>query len=250
MNFLSNLWEKIKALFNNQAQTVDQAAIDEARAKRLEELNDPEDDFANDVAYDAKELQLLSRKAANRRHFRTGYYIFGTLLAIVLVAWGVIGFLTTPKPDRLVEKTNRKEGELGTFSADGIVEQEDLAAIRALVADATGDRNEDGQVVVEVTQISMPAKQTEENQSAFQVAYEDIEEALISPNVSLVIGRQNFLAQAEVVDDLVGETIFVSELMPDMHQNNPLWEYRIAARAGESKQAVLAAEVLAALAKK
>lgn len=239
MNFLSNLWEKIKALFNNQAQTVDQAAIDEARAKRLEELNDPEDDFANDVAYDAKELQLLSRKAANRRHFRTGYYIFGTLLAIVLVAWGVIGFLTTPKPDICI-----------MIQADGIVEQEDLAAIRALVADATGDRNEDGQVVVEVTQISMPAKQTEENQSAFQVAYEDIEEALISPNVSLVIGRQNFLAQAEVVDDLVGETIFVSELMPDMHQNNPLWEYRIAARAGESKQAVLAAEVLAALAKK
>ncbi len=238
MEFFHKIWEKIRSFFDNKEKTVDQAAIDEARAQRLKEINDPEDDFSNDVAYDAQELEQLSRKAANRRNFRTGYYIFGSFLAVVLVAWGVIGLLTTPQPDICI-----------MIQADGLAENADMESIRMLVADAVGDHNEDGQVVVEVTQISMPAAHTEDNQAAFDMAYEDIEEALISPNIVLIIGREDFLDRAEVVDDLADVRVSLDQTGLTLHENSPLREYQVVARAGESDQAVLAAEVLAKLAR-
>ncbi len=238
MEFINKIWDKIKSFFSNKAETVDQAAIDEARARRLQEINDPEDDFTNDVAYDEEELLQLSRKVANQRNFRTGYYIFGSLLAVGLVLWGVIGLLTTPKPDICI-----------LIQADGLVENADIESVRALVADVAGDRNGDGKVVVEVTEISMPAIHTEENQSAFDLAHEDIELALISPNIGLVIGREDFLAEADAAAGLNGERLSLAQTGLEMHENNPLREYQAAGRAGQSDQAALAAEVLAKMAR-
>lgn len=232
MAFLSRIWEKIKSFFYNKAQTVDQAAIDEARAKRLQELNDPEDDFANDVAYDEKELAQLSRKAANRRNFRTGYYIFGSILAVGLVAWGLIGLLTTPRPDISI-----------MIQADGLVEDADMESIRAMVADAAGDRNGDGKVVVEITEISMPAARTEENETAFTVAREDIEEALISPAIGLIFGREDFLAAASEFNELASEPVPVAQLGLSLSENNPLGEYRMTYRVDATSQSALAKEV-------
>ncbi len=238
MEFLSKIWKKIKLFFYNKAETVDQAAIDEARAQRLRELNDPEDDFANDVAYDEKELLQLSRKESNRRNMRTGYHVFGSIMAIGLVLWGVIGLLTTPQPDICM-----------MIQADGMVENADIESVRALVADAVGDRNGDGKVVVEVTEISMPATHTEENQSAFDLAHEDIGAALISPNIGLIIGREEFLAEADEAVGLDSKRLLLAQAGLELHENNPLREYQAAGRAGQSDQAVLAAEVLAKLGK-
>ncbi len=238
MEFISKIWDKIKSFFYNKVETVDQAAIDEARTQRLKEINDPEDDFANDVAYDDDELLQLSRKSANRRNMRTGYYIFGSIMAVGLVLWGVIGLLTTPQPDICM-----------MIQADGIVENADIESVRALVAAAVGDRNGDGKVVVEVTEISMPAVHTEENQSAFDLAHEDIELALISPNIGLIIGREEFLAEADTAAGLDSGRLSLEQTGLELNENNPLREYQAAGRAGQSDQAVLAAEVLAKLAK-
>ncbi len=238
MEFINKIWDKIKSFFYNKAETVDQAAIDEARAQRLRELNDPEDDFANDVAYDEEELLQLSRKESNRRNMRTGYHVFGSIMAIGLILWGVIGLLVTPRPDICI-----------MIQADGLVESADIESVRVLVADAVGDRNGDGKVVVEVTEISMPAAHTEENQSAFELAHEDIEAALISPNIGLIIGREEFLAEADDSTGLDSERLSLAQTGLELHENNPLCEYQAACRAGESDQAVLAAEVLAKLKK-
>lgn len=232
MEFFRKIWEKIKSFFYNKAETVDQAAIDEARAQRLQELNDPEDDFANDVAYDEKELAQLSRKAANRRNFRTGYYIFGSMLAIGLVAWGLIGLFTTPQPDISI-----------MIQADGLVEDADVESIRAMVADAAGDRNGDGKVVVEVTEISMPATRTEENETAFTVAREDIEEALIPPAIGLIFGREEFLDAAAEFNELASERVPVAQLGLELSENNPLSEYGVTYRVETTSQAALAKEV-------
>lgn len=239
MEFLNKIWEKIKSFFGNKEKVVDQAAIDEARTQRLQDLNDPEDDFANDVAYDEAELERLSRKAANRRNFRTGYYIFGSILAVGLILWDVIGLLTTPQPDISI-----------MIQADGLVENADIESVRALVADAVGDRNGDGQIVVEVTEISMPAVRTEENGSAFDVAHEDIEAALIPPNIGLIIGREEFLAEADAATGLEEGRLSLAQTDLELNENNPLREYQVAGRAGQSDEAVLAGEVLAKLAKR
>ncbi len=228
MEFLSKIWEKIKLFFTNKEPKLDQAAIDEARAKRLQELNDPEDDFADDMAYDAEELTKLSRQAANKRTFRSAYYIFGSLLAIGLVAWGLIGLLITPKPDISI-----------MIQADGLVEDGDVESIRTLVADAVGDRNEDGKVVVEVTEISMPAQRNEETEAAFLAGKESIEETLVAPTIALLFGREEFLAQADVTQDRLA----LAEVLPDLSENNPLKDYFVAYRQGDTKQIAVAKDV-------
>ena len=232
MEFFDTIWEKIKSLFSNKAQMVDQAAIDAERARRLEELNDPDDDFANDVAYDEKELAELSRKAANRRNFRTGYYIFGSILAVGLVAWGLIGLFTTPQADISI-----------MIQADGMVEQADAEAIRSLVADAVGDRNGDGKILVEVTSISMPITRTQENEPAFTVAREDIEEALIPPTIGLIFGRDMFIDMADDFNKLAEESVTLTQVMSGLSENNPLREYVMTYRDEKTEQSALAKEV-------
>lgn len=228
MEFLSKIWEKIKSFFTNKEPKVDQAAIDEARAQRLQELNDPEDDFADDIAYDEDELVKLSRQAANKRTFRSAYYIFGSLLAIGLVAWGLIGLLITPKPDISI-----------MIQADGMVEDGDVESIRTLVADAVGDQNGDGKVVVEVTEISMPALRNEETEAAFLAGKESIEETLVAPTIALLFGREEFLAQTDATEDRLA----LAEILPDLSENNPLKDYFIAYRQGDTKQIAVAKDV-------
>lgn len=228
MEFLSKIWEKIKSFFTNKEPKVDQAAIDEARAQRLQELNDPEDDFADDIAYDAEELTRLSRQAANKRTFRSAYYIFGSILAVGLVAWGLIGLLITPKPDISI-----------LIQADGLVEDGDVESIRILVADAVGDQNGDGKVVVEVTEISMPAQRNEETEAAFLAGKESIEETLVAPTIALLFGREEFLAQADVTQDRLA----LAEVLPDLSENNPLKDYFVAYRQGDTKQIAVAKDV-------
>ena len=228
MEFLSKIWEKIKSFFTNKEPKVDQAAIDEARAQRLQELNDPEDDFADDIAYDEAELVKLSRQAANKRTFRSAYYIFGSLLAIGLVAWGLIGLLITPKPDISI-----------MIQADGMVEDGDVESIRTLVADAVGDQNGDGKVVVEVTEISMPAQRNEETEAAFLAGKESIEETLVAPTIALLFGREEFLAQTDATEDRLA----LAEILPDLSENNPLKDYFIAYRQGDTKQIAVAKDV-------
>ena len=239
MEFFDTIWEKIKSLFSNKAQTVDQAAIDAERAQRLEELNDPDDDFANDVAYDEKELAELSRKAANRRNFRTGYYIFGSIMAVGLVAWGLIGLWTTPQADISI-----------MIQADGMVEQADVENIRALVAEAVGDRDGDGKVTVEVTSISMPAVQTEENETAFTVAREDIEEALIPPSIGLIFGRDLFIDMTDDFNRIAEESVPLARVVSGLSENNPLCEYVMTYRDENTEQSALAKEVFDILAGK
>ena len=228
MEFLSKIWEKIKSFFMNKEPKVDQAAIDEARAQRLQELNDPEDDFADDIAYDEAELVKLSRQAANKRTFRSAYYIFGSLLAIGLVAWGLIGLWITPKPDISI-----------MIQADGMVEDGDVESIRTLVADAVGDQNGDGKVVVEVTEISMPAQRNEETEAAFLAGKESIEETLVAPTIALLFGREEFLAQTDATEDRLA----LAEILPDLSENNPLKDYFIAYRQGDTKQIAVAKDV-------
>jgi len=228
MEFLSKIWEKIKSFFTNKEPKVDQAAIDEARAQRLQELNDPEDDFADDIAYDEAELVKLSRQAANKRTFRSAYYIFGSLLAIGLVAWGLIGLWITPKPDISI-----------MIQADGMVEDGDVESIRTLVADAVGDQNGDGKVVVEVTEISMPAQRNEETEAAFLAGKESIEETLVAPTIALLFGREEFLAQTDATEDRLA----LAEILPDLSENNPLKDYFIAYRQGDTKQIAVAKDV-------
>lgn len=228
MEFLSKIWEKIKSFFTNKEPKVDQAAIDEARAQRLQELNDPEDDFADDIAYDEAELVKLSRQAANKRTFRSAYYIFGSLLAIGLVAWGLIGLWITPKPDISI-----------MIQADGMVEDGDVESIRTLVADAVGDQNGDGKVVVEVTEISMPALRNEETEAAFLAGKESIEETLVAPTIALLFGREEFLAQTDATEDRLA----LAEILPDLSENNPLKDYFIAYRQGDTKQIAVAKDV-------
>lgn len=228
MEFLSKIWEKIKSFFTNKEPKVDQAAIDEARAQRLQELNDPEDDFADDIAYDEDELVKLSRQAANKRTFRSAYYIFGSLLAIGLVAWGLIGLWITPKPDISI-----------MIQADGMVEDGDVESIRTLVADAVGDQNGDGKVVVEVTEISMPAQRNEETEAAFLAGKESIEETLVAPTIALLFGREEFLAQTDATEDRLA----LAEILPDLSENNPLKDYFIAYRQGDTKQIAVAKDV-------
>ncbi len=228
MEFLNKIWEKIKSFFNNQVPTVDQAAIDEERAKRLQDLNDPEDDFADDVAYDAKELEKLSRQAANKRTFRSAYYIFGSILAIGLVAWGLIGLWLTPKADISI-----------MIQADGLVEDGDVESIRVLVADAVGDRNGDGKVVVEITEISMPAVRNEENEAAFLAGEQSVTEALVAPTIALIFGRDEFLAAADVTEDRLA----LAQVLPQLHANNPLNDYFMAYRQGDTEQTEVAKDV-------
>ncbi len=228
MEFLSKIWEKIKSFFTNKEPKVDQAAIDEARAQRLQELNDPEDDFADDIAYDEDELVKLSRQAANKRTFRSAYYIFGSLLAIGLVAWGLIGLWITPKPDISI-----------MIQADGMVEDGDVESIRTLVADAVGDQNGDGKVVVEVTEISMPAQRNEETEAAFLAGKESIEETLVAPTIALLFGREEFLAQTDATEDRLA----LAEILSDLSENNPLKDYFIAYRQGDTKQIAVAKDV-------
>lgn len=228
MEFLSKIWEKIKSFFTNKEPKVDQASIDEARAQRLQELNDPEDDFADDIAYDEAELVKLSRQAANKRTFRSAYYIFGSLLAIGLVAWGLIGLWITPKPDISI-----------MIQADGMVEDGDVESIRTLVADAVGDQNGDGKVVVEVTEISMPAQRNEETEAAFLAGKESIEETLVAPTIALLFGREEFLAQTDAAEDRLA----LAEILPDLSENNPLKDYFIAYRQGDTKQIAVAKDV-------
>jgi len=228
MEFLSKIWEKIKSFFTNKEPKVDQAAIDEARAQRLQELNDPEDDFADDIAYDEDELVKLSRQAANKRTFRSAYYISGSLLAIGLVAWGLIGLWITPKPDISI-----------MIQADGMVEDGDVESIRTLVADAVGDQNGDGKVVVEVTEISMPAQRNEETEAAFLAGQESIEETLVAPTIALLFGREEFLAQTDATEDRLA----LAEILPDLSENNPLKDYFIAYRQGDTKQIAVAKDV-------
>ena len=232
MEFLSKIWDKIKSFFNNKASVVDQAAIDEARAARLQELNDPEDEFDNDVAYDAAELEKLSRQAAQKRTFRSAYYIFGSILAVGLVAWGLIGLLTTPKPDISI-----------MIQADGLVEDADVATIRTLVADAVGDRNGDGKVVVEITEISMPAVRNEETEAAFLAGAQSIEETLVAPNIALFFGREAFMDSVNGSTQLADERLALGDLAPDLSENNPLNDYFVAYRQGDSKQAIVAKDV-------
>ena len=228
MEFLNKIWEKIKSFFTNKASVVDQAAIDEARAQRLQELNDPDDDFGDDVAYDAQELERLSRQAAQKRTFRSAYYIFGSILALGLVVWGLIGLLITTKPDISI-----------MIQADGLVEDGDVESIRALVADAIGDRNGDGKVVVEVTEISMPAVRNEENEAAFLAGEQNIQEELIAPTIALIFGREDFLAAADVTEDRLA----LAQVLPELSENNPLNDYFVAYRMGETKQIADAKDV-------
>ena len=239
MEFFDKIWEKIKSLFSNKAQSIDLAAIDAERAQRLEQLNDPDDDFANDVAYDEKELAELSRKAANRRNFRTGYYIFGSILAVGLVAWGLIGVFTTPQADISI-----------MIQADGMVEQADVENIRAMVAQATEDINGDGKILVEVTNISMPAVHTQENEPAFAVAREDIEEALIPPTIGLIFGRDLFMDMADDFNKLAEESVPLTEIMSGLNENNPLNEYMLTYRDENTEQSALAKKVFDVLAGK
>lgn len=228
MEFLNKIWEKIKSLFTNKTPIVDQAAIDEARAQRLRELNDPEDDFSDDIAYDEAELEKLSKQAANKRAFRSGYYIFGAILAVGLVAWGLIGLLITPKADISI-----------MIQADGIVEDADVEQIRSLVADAAGDQNGDGKVVVEVTEIAMPAVRNDENEAAFRAGEESMTEALIPPSIALIFGREDFLAAADVVE----ERLSMAQVLPDLSENNPLRDYFVTYRMGDTKQIAIAKDV-------
>lgn len=228
MEFSNKIWEKIKSFFTNKASAVDQEAIDEARAQRLQELNDPEDDFTDDIAYNAEELEKLSRQAAQKRTFRSAYYIFGSILAVGLVAWGLIGLWLTPKADISI-----------MIQADGFVEDGDVESIRVLVADAVGDRNGDGKVVVEVTEISMPAVRNQENEAAFLAGEQSIEEALIAPTIALFFGREEFLAAAEVTEDRLALT----QILPELHPNNPLNDYFMAYRQGDTKQTAVAKDV-------
>ena len=239
MEFLNKILDKIKSLFNNKAETKDMAAVDEMRAQRLQELNDPEDDFSGDVAYDEAELAELSRKAASRRNFRTGYYIFGSLLAVGLVAWGLVGLLTTPKADISI-----------MVQVDGLVEQADMELIQSTVAQAVGDRNGDGKVVVEVTQISMPIERTEENATAFDVAREDIEEALIAPTIGLIFGRESFVDMAKDFNPMAEQSVSLQELGLALHRNNPLNDYVMTYRVENTSQSALAKEVYTALLEK
>lgn len=239
MGFFDKIWEKIKSFFGNKVETVDQAAIDAERAARLAALNDPDDDFAHDVAYDEKELAELSRKAANRRNFRTGYYIFGSILAVGLVAWGLIGLFTTPQADISI-----------MIQADGQVEQADLESIRAMVAEATGDRNGDGEILVEVTTISLPPTHTEENETAFTVGREDIEEALIPPTIGLIFGRDLFVNMADDFNKLADESVSLAEIVPGLSENNPLRDYVMTYRDENTEQSALAQEVFGVLAAK
>lgn len=222
------IWEKIKSFFTNQAPVVDQAAIDEARAQRLQDLNDPEDDFENDVAYDAQELEKLSRQAAQKRTFRSAYYIFGSILAVGLVAWGLIGLLITPKPDISI-----------MIQADGLVENGDVEKIRTLVADAVGDHNGDGKVVVEVTEVSMPAVRNEETEAAFLAGEQTIAETLVSPTIALIFGREDFLAAADVAQ----ERLALAQVLPDLSENNPLNDYFVSYRLEDTKQSAVAKDV-------
>lgn len=228
MEFLNKIWEKIKSFFTNKEPVVDHAAIDAARAQRLQELNDPEDDFADDVAYDEAELQKLSREAANKRAFRSGYYIFGSILAVGLVAWGLIGLLITPKPDISI-----------MIQADGKVEDADVERIRVLVADAVGDHNGDGKTVVEVTEISMPAVRNEETEAAFLAGEQSISETLVAPTIALIFGREDFLAAADTVE----ERLALKQVWPDLTENHPLNDYYVTYRQGETKQIAVAKDV-------
>ena len=225
MEFFEKIKTKVKELFGRDLpETPNEYEMRAKRKQLLRELNEPEDGFEDDLALDEEELKKEAEKSKRRRDTRKWYYIFGMVIGLGMIVWGVVGLIITPKPDLYL-----------LLQSDGYCETADLDAVQKRIETACGDRNGDGKVTVKVTKVYMPAIHTEQNDGAFTTAREDISQALLSGQIALIIGRAEFLEKAAEYEPLEAGAKNLSECGMAMNENSPLLEYKVAVRQGTAE---------------
>lgn len=223
MGFFDNIRDKWNQFTGKKP--VHSVADTRRRRKLRESINDPDDLFFDDEVLDQDELERVARKKRNRNSFRRGYYIFGFILGIAMIAIALYNMFSQPRADLEV-----------LLQQDGIIEQGDIEDIQHFLEQYTEDRNGDGKVVVKFTRVSMPAKRTEENASDFDYAAGLMEEDLVPYNIAFFVGRQEFI---DTADDLCGLAYYkpAQSMYPltdtdiPISANSPLKDYYFAVRA-------------------
>ncbi len=213
--------EKFKGLFkkkNENNQELENA--ERERRERLNaELNHPDDNFINDDFLEEEEMRIMNEKKTKKGNFKNGYYAFGFLFAAVIIIYALVNILKDSKFDFRI-----------MVQDDGFITEAECASIESLITSYVPDKNEDGEINVEVVLVNMPSKRTDDNESIYQTAIDKMSKELIPHYISIFVGRENFI---EEVNDIrpIKEKVLLTDIDGiEIGEDSALNEYYIAVR--------------------
>ena len=210
--------EKIKSLFKKNNETQELTASELKRREKLNaEINHPDDNFINDEFMDEDEMRRLNEKSTKKGNFRNGYYAFGFLFAAVIIIYALVNIFKDSKFDLRI-----------MVQDDGFITESEIAQLEELVKPYVEDRNEDGEVKIEVISIGMPMDRTDANEALYQSAIDDMSKELVPHYVSIVFGRENFITEVNEIRP-IKEQVLLNEIK-EVEEDSTLNEYYIAVR--------------------
>lgn len=210
--------EKIKSLFKKNNETQELTASELKRREKLNaEINHPDDNFINDEFMDEDEMRRLSEKSTKKGNFRNGYYAFGFLFAAVIIIYALVNIFKDSKFDLRI-----------MVQDDGFITESEIAQLEEIVKPYVEDKNEDGEVKIEVISIGMPMERTDANEALYQSAIDDMSKELVPHYVSIVFGRENFITEVNEIRP-IKEQVLLNEIK-EVEEDSALNEYYIAVR--------------------
>lgn len=210
--------EKIKSLFKKNNETQELTASELKRREKLNaEINHPDDNFINDEFMDEDEMRRLSEKSTKKGNFRNGYYAFGFLFAAVIIIYALVNIFKDSKFDLRI-----------MVQDDGFITESEIAQLEEIVKPYVEDKNEDGEVKIEVISIGMPMERTDANEALYQSAIDDMSKELVPHYVSIVFGRENFITEVNEIRS-IKEQVLLNEIK-EVEEDSALNEYYIAVR--------------------
>lgn len=213
------MFGKIKNIFKkNQPETISQSEL-ERRKKLNAQLNHPDDNFLDDDFLEEEELRRLNDKNVKKGKFKIGYTAFGFLFAAVIIIYAAVNMFKDAKFDLRI-----------MVQDDGFITESEIIELEELVKPYVADKNNDGEVIIEVISIAMPAEVTDDNEALYNSAVSEMSEELTPYYVSIVFGRENF---TDAVNEIrpIKEKVNLSEIENlEIGDESALNEYYIAVR--------------------
>lgn len=221
---LEGLIDKIKSIFKKEDEHILTAAEIKERKKLNAEYNDPEDSFLNDEYLTEEEMQAMSYKKTRKGNFRIGYYALGFVLALVMIGYGLVNIIIDKKYDIHI-----------LVQDDDEITKEECEYINEYLSKFVPDKNGDGEILIDVDYVYMPAEYSEDMAGAWSAGVNGIEKSLTSYQVSIIFGREGFLDEANGVRPLYemkGEaSVPLKELEGfEIKDGSTLEGYRVAVR--------------------
>ena len=210
--------DKIKSLFKKNNETQELTASELKRREKLNaEINHPDDNFINDEFMDEDEMRRLNEKSTKKGNFRNGYYAFGFLFAAVIIIYALVNIFKDSKFDLRI-----------MVQDDGFITESEIAQLEEIVKPYVEDKNEDGEVKIEIISIGMPMERTDANEALYQSAIDDMSKELVPHYVSIVFGRENFITEVNEIRP-IKEQVLLNEIK-EVEEDSTLNEYYIAVR--------------------